>query len=155
MKKPSLSDIGNLAEAIAAVAVVASLVYLGVQIQQNTKAVRASSYQEVANGITNFLSLLAQNEELARIYLHGTKDPKQLSPEESLRFESALAQLFVKYDVAVYFYRQHFIDEMAIEPYTRLVLLLLENPGVVDYWERSQHFYSANMRNYIKKQRGG
>ena len=58
----SLSDVGNMAEAVAAVAVVVSLVYLAIQIQQNTKAVRASSYQEVANGVTDFQSSLAQNE---------------------------------------------------------------------------------------------
>ena len=155
MKKPSLSDIGNLAEAVAAVAVIASLVYLGIQIQQNTKAVRASSYQEVANGVTNYMSSLAQNGELARIYVQGSKDLTQLSPEESLRFESALAQLFAKYDVAVYFYQQHLIDEMAIDPYTRLVLLLLESPGIADWWEAAQHFYSENMRDYINEQKGG
>ena len=83
----NLSDVGNMAEAVAAVAVVISLVYLAIQIRQNTKAVRASSYQEVANGVTNFNSSLAQNKEMARIYLKGNEDPKQLSPEESLRFE--------------------------------------------------------------------
>jgi hypothetical protein len=42
---------------------------------------------------------------------------------------------------------------MGIEPYTKLIVLLLESPGIADYWERSKHFYSDQMREYINKQR--
>jgi hypothetical protein len=41
----SLEDLGNIGEFVAAVAVVVSLVYVAVQIRQNTRSVRASSYQ--------------------------------------------------------------------------------------------------------------
>ena len=151
MKKLSLSDLGNLAEAIAAVAVIVSIVYLAQQIQQNTKAVRASSYQEVANGISDFQISLAENEDLSQVYLKGTKDLKQLSPGERVRFEMVIGQLFVKYDVAVYFYHQNLINEQAINPYNNLILLMLENPGVADWWKTAQLFFSENMRNYINK----
>ena len=79
MRKLSLSEIGNLAETIAAIGVIVSLVYLAVQIEQNTKAVRAASYQEVANGVTNFQSQLAQNESLSKVYIKGLENPEQLS----------------------------------------------------------------------------
>lgn len=151
MKKVSLSDLGNLAEAIAAVGVVVSLIYLSAQIKQNTKAVRASSYQEVANGISNFQISLAENAELSLIYQKGIEDLKQLSPTELVRFESIIGQLFVRYDVAVYFYQNNLIDEKAIGPYNRLMLLILENPGVAEYWKNAQLFYSKSMRNYINE----
>ena len=154
MKKLSLSDLANVAEAVAAAGVIISLIYLAVQIHQNTRAVRASSYQEVANGVTAFQTMLAQNKELTRIYLQGAEDPKELSPEESLRFESALSRLFIKYDVAVYFYREELIDEMAIEPYTRYILLLLRSPGIADWWKGAQHFYSSPMREYLNERMG-
>ena len=155
MKKINLSDLGNLAEAIAALGVIISLVYLSVQIQQNTKAVRASSYQDVANGISIFQISLAENEELSDIYQKGIKDLKQLSPVESVRFEMIIGQLFVKYDVAVYFYHHRLIDETAIMPYNKLILLMLENPGVAEWWENTQSFYSESMRNYINELKNG
>jgi hypothetical protein len=155
MRKLSLSELANVAEAIAAAGMIVSLVYLAVQIHQNTKAVRASSYQEAANGVTAFQTTLAQSEELARIYLQGSADLNELAPEELLRFESALGQLFVKYDVAVYYYREELIDETAIEPYTQFVLLLLRSPGIADWWTGAQHFYSSPMREYINTQMGG
>jgi len=43
----SLEDLGNIGEFVAAVSVVVSLIYLAVQIRQNTRSVRASTYQVV------------------------------------------------------------------------------------------------------------
>jgi hypothetical protein len=121
MKKISLTDIGNIAEVIVAVGMVVSLVYLAKQIQQNTKAVRASSYMEVANGISNFQIPLAENAELSSIYQKGLENLEQLTPDELVRFEMIIGQLFVKYDVAVYFYNRSLIDESAIGPYNQLI----------------------------------
>jgi len=77
VKRIDLGDIGNVAETIAAIAVIISLIYLGVQINQNTNAIRASSYQSVADNITDFQLGLAQNSDLTRIYLEGLEDLAQ------------------------------------------------------------------------------
>ena len=77
MKRIDLGDIGNLAEAIAAVGVIISLIYLEVQTGQNTNAVRASSYQRITDDITDFQLGLAQNSDLTGIYLAGLEDPER------------------------------------------------------------------------------
>jgi hypothetical protein len=41
----SLEDLGNIGEFVAAAAVIVSLIYLAVQIRQNTKSLRASTFQ--------------------------------------------------------------------------------------------------------------
>jgi hypothetical protein len=154
MRKITLSEIGIVAEAIAAVAVVVSLVYLAIQIKQNTIAVQASSYLEIANGVSDFQTLLAENKEVAEVFLRGSEDPEGLTPEESLRFEMLLGQLFVKYDVAVYFYRHQMIDDRAIEPYNRFILALMQAKGVELWWDRSQYYLSESMRDYLNARRG-
>jgi hypothetical protein len=45
--------IGAIGEAVGAVAVVASLVYLAVQIRQNTKSVQAATFQSIAEGLAD------------------------------------------------------------------------------------------------------
>jgi type III secretory pathway component EscS len=44
LKRINISDIGNLAEAVSAIGVVVSLIYLALQIQQNTNAFRQIRY---------------------------------------------------------------------------------------------------------------
>ena len=148
-KKISLTDLGNLAEAFAAIGVIISVIYLSVQIRQNTRAIRASSYKGVADGISEFQISLAENKDLALIYQKGIDDVKQLTPVELTRFEMIIGQLFVKYDVAVYFYHHNLIDSSAIGPYNKYILFILKKPGVAVWWEEAKYFYSENMRNYI------
>ena len=60
--------LGNLGDFIGGIAVVATLVYLALQIRQNTNSVKgvgAASYRE---GINSFVSLLAQDGALADIW---------------------------------------------------------------------------------------
>jgi hypothetical protein len=42
----SLEDLGNIGEFVAAVGVIASLIYLAVQIRQNTDSLRAATFQD-------------------------------------------------------------------------------------------------------------
>ena len=62
----SLEDLGNIGELIAAFAVIASLIYLAVQIRQNTQSVRASTVQAISDAAQERLFPL-QNVENARV----------------------------------------------------------------------------------------
>ena len=59
----TLEDLGNLGEFIAAVAVVVSLVYLALQIRQNTRSVRDSAFQAVASSVQETSILLGTSPQ--------------------------------------------------------------------------------------------
>jgi hypothetical protein len=156
MKRLDLGDIGNIAEAIAAIGVIVSLIYLSVQIQQNTNAIRASSYQGIADDVTDFQMGLAQNGDLARIYIAGLENPQQLTPSEKAQFDNYLGVLFARFDTAVELYNRGLIDDSAMAPYSRFILYQLEYPGVTEYWQNAQIFFSDALRAQIESiQRSG
>jgi hypothetical protein len=150
VKRIDLGDIGNLAEAVAAIGVIVSLAYLAVQIQQNTNAIQAASYQSVADQIADFQQGLAQNRDLARIYLTGIENPEQLTPTEKVQFEYHLGMLFARFDTAVELYNRGMIDERAMTPYSRFILYHFQFPGVAEYWENSDVFFSDAARSCIE-----
>ena len=89
----TLQDFGSIGELVSAVAVVVSLVYLAFQIRQNTrqieentKAAQASAFDSSINHTFMARQAIADNEDLARIYLEGSKDPSALSEEELVRY---------------------------------------------------------------------
>ena len=69
-----------------------------------------------------------------------------ISKEEFTKFEMAMSQLFVKYDVAVYFYNQGLIDDYAIGPYNKFILALFQSPGIAQWWENEQYYYRRKDR---------
>lgn len=69
-----------------AIAVLVGLIFVGLELRQNTAAVEAASLQDQTDASTDFLLLIAADEELARIWMAATKDPDQLSEIESQRY---------------------------------------------------------------------
>lgn len=61
----TLQELGNLGEAVSGIAVIVSLVYLALQIRQNTVALRSASYHQAAEQTWNALLVAAQDRELA------------------------------------------------------------------------------------------
>ena len=67
-------------------AVLVGLIFVGLELSQNTAAVEAASLQNQTDASTDYLLLIASDEELARIWLEAESDPGQLSEIDSLRY---------------------------------------------------------------------
>ncbi|MGC1301863.1 MAG: hypothetical protein WA840_05775 [Caulobacteraceae bacterium] len=84
----TLAEISQISQAIGSAAVVASLIFVGVQLHQNTKATRASSHHAVSEALNQVNLLWARSGDAARIWLAGTSDRCALTPEDRWRFDS-------------------------------------------------------------------
>ena len=52
--KLKLTDIANIAEVISATAIIVSLIYVGVQVADSTRAVRSASANETSSAISTW-----------------------------------------------------------------------------------------------------
>lgn len=95
----TLQDLGNIGEFVGAVGVVVSLVYLAVQIRQNTKATRANSVQDLTENINKAAEKLIEPEN-AELYLRGIRSYATLTPEEKLRFGQLINVLVNRLDTS-------------------------------------------------------
>lgn len=75
----SWDPVGAIAEFMGAIAVFVTVAYLAVQIRQNTSAVRSVAVDASIQSVNEMRVLLAQNSEIAEIYINGSRDPASLS----------------------------------------------------------------------------
>lgn len=88
----TLEDLGNRGDFVGGIAVIATLLYLAVQIRQNTRILRTSA-EQTADPIAA-IALAAQSPENAAVYHRGLADPSDLSPEERTHFYLLMASSF-------------------------------------------------------------
>ena len=69
----TLNDLGNIGELIGALAVLVTLVYVAVQLRQNTLAIKAQTYQEVYRDLRENLMYL--DREFIEKSVEGSLDP--------------------------------------------------------------------------------
>ncbi len=67
-------------------AVLIGLIFVGLELRQNTAAVETASLQNQTDASIDFLLLIASDDELARIWLDASRDPDQLNEIDSLRY---------------------------------------------------------------------
>ena len=97
----SIQKWAALAEIIGAVAVVASLIYLAVQVRQNThelsmslKSTELSAFERNVESGIRIRELFILNPEILKLYARGGKSYADLDEDEKLRFDMVLRNVF-------------------------------------------------------------
>lgn len=104
MKKLTLTEYAQIAEVVAAVAVVVSLVYVGIGLRDNTAAVRSASVQAITTTSQNGLIAESTSADLSRIRRIGDEDPEELDVDEARRYQTMYRQIWLSFQ-NVYFQR--------------------------------------------------
>ena len=148
----SLEDLGNIGEFVAAVAVVVSLIYLAVQIRQNTRSVRTASYQALTTSMSNYLETISRDREAASMFLRGLEDPGKLDDEDALRFVTTCMNVFNNFENLFYQRRQAMIESEFSERWKRVMRWYLRQSGVVAWWQHNKRMFSETFQTHVDEQ---
>jgi hypothetical protein len=125
----SIMEIAALAEIAGSMGVIATLIYLTVQVRQNTKSTRADTSFSINSALSNNLNAMRSDGEFAEIWLRGCKDLETLSDVERLRFTSHLLELL---NLATYIdqLEQQNISATHIDFIPWVTMNYRDNPGI-------------------------
>lgn len=130
--KEKLQEYALLAEILSATAVVASLIFVGFQVQQqseetalNTRAIETAAYQDLISQIGLINTVVIENGDFADIRAKGFSGEDFDNPGERSRF-TAYANLVVRHgDLAYRQYTQGLISEndlkSVLTPLTQMI----------------------------------
>lgn len=139
----TLAELGSLGEFLGGIAVVISLIYVGLQIKQNTKAVNHAYTRAVIDDSNGWRKRLLEHPEIAELYRKGLTEPEALDPVARLRFRMLLDALF---DTWSYLHGADHEHAALHAPHVRGTL---SRPGGARYWERERNRYSPEFVRYI------
>ena len=126
-------DLGQAINTLANIGVIAGIVFLALELQQNSKQVSLQSYQAwAANNVQ--IDLAMADPVNGAIIAQGALDSRNLSRDTFNTF----AQLNMAYmqaaQAANYLYREGALDEELWESEMSRVALILSSPGVRQWW---------------------
>ena len=88
----SIMELGALGEFLGSIGVIATLIYLAIQIRQNTSSARSQSRQTLIDGWSIGQAELANDPELLRIYADAIMRWSDLPDVEKTRFDVGMAR---------------------------------------------------------------
>src|SRR5438093_4899016 len=81
-----------ISQLVAAVGVILSLVFVGLQIQQNTRALQRTEHNSTMEQWTVIRQAIAQNRDIAELMTAGLQGERTLDSADQLRLEQMLAE---------------------------------------------------------------
>lgn len=101
-----------IAEIVGAVAVVVSVLYVGIQVRENSATLEAASVQAVSDSLTEFTASVARDADASHIWNTGLQEGlDSLSAEELGRFNLLMVAMVRRMENVFFQHRQGFIPE--------------------------------------------
>ena len=147
----TLEELAYISQIIGVVAVFASLIFVGVQIRQNTRATRAASHNAVSDSLNEINRMFAENADLTRIWVAGAANRQALTPEERWRFDSTMRAylhvcetMFIQAGLGTG-------DKSVLQAEEEGIRRTLAAPGVREWWTENPYGFCAEFRTYVAK----
>jgi len=147
----TLSDLGNVGEFIASIGVVVSLVYLGIQIRQNSRIVKAATHHSSSRAWTELEVALATDSEAPRILLKGNRSYAELNLEERFRYSLLMRAILHQHEDDFVQVREGLIDANKIARHRRPVAEALAGPAARDWWTANAHLFSQDFQDFVAR----
>jgi hypothetical protein len=142
--------LGAVANLLAAVGVIATLLYLSIQIRQNTKAVRSSSIQNLVQSFSTTAQAAVENEYVIPLLLKANAGTDALSEEERARLHFWFVMTFRRFE-GVYFQRDlGVVDAEVIDGFERSHIAILASKSAQAWWANSKGIFNSGFVSYLE-----
>lgn len=141
--------IGAIGEIAGAVGVIVTLLYLSVQIRQNTKESRLTAIQAASENSAQFTELLATHPDLGELFWKGLQHPDDLSPEDLRRFMMVLNVFLRREAVAFYLHREGMMPDEFWTPRVNTLKGQLNQPGTRVFMEMSAESLPSEFSEFM------
>jgi hypothetical protein len=151
----SLEQMSFLAQIVSALVVVASLIFVGFQLNHAAAAIRVASSQAHLECYTDLAKSVIDDGDFARIWRVGLGEPKKLTEDEWVRFVAYANALFRLYEISRVQWTNGRLDEEHWRTVEQQVAEFWPMPGLQGAWKARGHGFSTEFRewfeNYVPK----
>ena len=147
-----LTVISTVAQVASALAVIVSLVYLAIQIRQNTQAVRNSTHHALTVIRLDYVALVVQNPDLSRILRLGSQDVNNLNDEERQRFDLLMYYLFSAGENFYYQNRQGVLDAEQWDRWCTTVRYYFTQPGIRAWFASNPIRFAEGFARFLEQE---
>jgi hypothetical protein len=130
----TIGELGSLGEIIGAVATVATLLYLSLQIRANTLATKRQSLDDTIERVVRWEARLVESPDLASAWVDGTKSFRELSLDDQIRFTAQITEILAGIEATLEAAKFGNVKAETVDAVRAMVGSLLRNEGVREWW---------------------
>jgi hypothetical protein len=150
-----LKKYASIAEVVGGLAVVIGLVFVGLELRQNTRMQRVTATQALSVNYENAVDALGKDTQTACIYVRGINGLDNLNGIERYRFFVLWFHVLRAGEQLHYYSLEGMVDTRIWRGYERQLNEIFRYPGVQQYWQIRKAWYSDEFQSFVDQMIAG
>lgn len=133
--------INSMVEVITVLAIIISLVFVGLEMNENTKATRSAIAAEMTATISDWYIAMGSDLEMAANFRQFIIDPDLLTPDEQYQAIMTFHSLMVTLQSSFYLEEEGTLDPYIRRSFTEVIYAVGATKGIQYYWEQRKAIF--------------
>ncbi|MFC4720968.1 hypothetical protein ACFO5O_01435 [Geojedonia litorea] len=147
--KIKLKKIALIVEILGGIAILISLIFVGIQLKDNTKATRSSTATATIGTMTDWYVTMGTNAETSASFWRFLSDPDSMTKDQQLQHIYNLHGLLLTFQNSYYLALEGTLDERIPESLNQVIAGVKDQPGFLLYWNARKSIFFKEYRDYV------
>ncbi len=142
--------IGWITEAVGAAGIILSLIFVGMELNESTKATRAATSSAASHAMMEWYSNIGTDAESAQLFVDFIQRPMELSQPQRVQGIFMLHAALIVFQNAYFLAQDGTLDESTQKTILEAIVPIKDQPGFIYYWEQRQAYFTPAFQDYIE-----
>ena len=136
----NIEALANYADVIGGVAVIVSLIYVGIQVRKNTQVNQGIAIQQTFASTQDIYTWHANNSDVSELYAKFNQG-ENLTVAETVRITHLMLGMIEQYQVYFILNKLKMMDDESFTSFFRKILLVIATPSSRQWFDSNRNFF--------------
>jgi hypothetical protein len=145
----NLQDFASVAEIAGAVAVVVSLIYVGLQLRDSTSAIRSGAASDATMAMQSWYLELGSNRQACNLWFSGVTSPEPLPASDEFQFLASMHAVILGMQNCYLLSKEGTLDAEFREAVSTAIVTVKDLPGMDRFWRQRRGYFHTGFAEYV------
>ena len=145
----NLQDLALVAEIVGAIAVVISLIYVGLQVNESTSAIRSAAASDATKAMQSWYLEMGRNRQASDTWFNAMTSPEPLPAHDEFQFLMSMHAAILGMQNSYLLSKEGTLDAEFREAVTTAIVAVKDLPGMGRYWRQRRGFFHTGFAEYV------
>jgi hypothetical protein len=145
----SLEDWAFVAEIVGGIAVIISLIYVGLQVNDSTSAIRSAAASDATKTMQSWYLEMGRNRQASDVWYNAMTSQEALSARDEFQFMMSMHTAILGMQNSYLLSKEGTLDTEFREAVTTAIVAVKDMPGMQRYWKQRRGFFHTGFAEYV------
>ena len=146
----NLEPISLIINIIGGIAIIISLIFVGLQLKESSKATRSATAATTVSELTSWYSNLGNSEQGSYVFWNFMTHPDTLTPEQRFQAIINIHGIMLTWQNSYYLVKEGTLDKRIHQSLLEIINGVKNNPGFKVFWEARKSIFLKEFQVYVE-----